>query len=66
MKVTSLEQLSKLCQERKAVYCPESFVWQKPRPAGFMINLQGRELLRLFQLGMYVYDKPVSFLDIEV
>ena len=45
-------------KSKKAVVVPKGSNWSKPRPAAFMINLPGVVLLRLFDLGMYIYNKP--------
>ena len=45
-------------KNRKSVILPGSQVWgRRPYPAAFMIHLSGIVLLKLFNLGMYVYKK---------
>jgi hypothetical protein len=41
---------------RQSVYVPKSPAWRKPRPAAFMIHLPGAVLVKLFDLGMYIYQ----------
>lgn len=60
-KVISLQQLAELVEKRKAVWVPLSPNFRGPRPAAFMIQQQGSFLLRLFRLGMYVYQKKRPF-----
>lgn len=57
IKVSTLEDLWKAVEYHKAVVCPDSPCFNKPRPAAVIINLQGTLILRLFQLGMYIYEK---------
>ena len=57
-KVTGLYFLELLVEYKKSVVCPNAHAWRKPHPAAFMINLPGVQLLRLFEGGMYVYNKP--------
>jgi len=56
-KVFSLEELFWLAEKKMAVVVPSRPVWRKPRPAGFMLRLQGDIILSLFRAGMYVYQK---------
>ena len=58
--VHDLYDLDLLAQEHRSVYCPTLHCWKKPRPAAFVINLQGKVLLQLFQAGMYVYEKEAE------
>jgi hypothetical protein len=55
--VRSLKHLRLLAIQRKSVVCPSLKPWKKPRPAAFMINLQGTVLHRCLEGGMYVYNK---------
>ena len=57
VKVKTLAKLKRLADRHKAVICPDSMCWNRPRPASFMLHLQGAGLLNLFRLGMYVYEK---------
>ena len=57
VKVSALDHLADLCYKKRSVVVPESGPWRKPRPAAFMINLPGAVLLRLFEMGMHVYEK---------
>lgn len=54
MKITTLEQLEKVAQEKKAIIVPKRPI---KIPAAFAIGMPGRTLLNLFRLGMYVYKK---------
>lgn len=56
--ISTLWQLQRAAKSKKSVIVPEGFVWSKPRPAAFMIHLPGIILLKLFDLGMYIYKKP--------
>ena len=57
MKIENLKQLNRLVILRRSVFVPNSVVWNKPRPAAWMINLSGTVLLKLFDVGMFVYFK---------
>lgn len=57
MRITKLKTLEALVTLRKAVHVPKSRAWCKPKPAAFMIQLSGSILLRLFDMGMFVYEK---------
>ena len=61
--VTDLTHLKRLASERRAVYCPKHFLWSKPKPAAFMINLSGVQLEQIFRLGLYVYDPTAQQAD---
>ena len=54
--VKNLQFLRALALSRKSVYVPKSPVFRKPRPAAWIINLQGTVLVRLFEMGMFVYE----------
>ena len=54
--VTTLEQLRDLAEQKKAVIVPSTFSFTKPRPAAFIIELHGADIVRLFSWGMYVYE----------
>jgi len=53
-----LEHLRDLALWRKAVVVPKSPAFCKCKPAAFLIGLPGRVLQRLFDIGMFVYEKP--------
>ena len=55
--VTTLNQLHELAVLKKAVYCPHFGNLKKQKPAAFMLNLAGSILRRMFNSGMYVYQK---------
>lgn len=56
-RVTQLEDLACLVEQRKAVIVPTSPCFNKATPAAWMINLSGHVLLSLFRAGMYEYEK---------
>jgi hypothetical protein len=56
-RIETVQLLWALGLTRKSVICPNTNCFHKPQPAAWMINLQGRVLVRLFASGMYVY-KP--------
>ncbi len=55
--VYSLHDLRDAMDNHKAVYVPKSRIWRKPRPAAFIINLMGGEIIRLLDMGMFIYEK---------
>jgi len=55
--INTLQGLEWAVKRKKAVVVPESMAWRKPMPAAVLINLQGAQLLKLFDIGMYVYKK---------
>ena len=57
-KISTLWQLHMAVKSKKAVVVPKGSNWSKPRPAAFMMNLPGAVLIRLFDLGMYIYKNP--------
>ena len=54
-RIRTLKQLQDAAQNKRAVICPWSRVWKKPRPAAFVINLSGHLLCAMFERGMYLY-----------
>jgi hypothetical protein len=56
-RIWTLRELKKAVTKRWAVTCPTSHPFRGPIPAAFVINLQGATILRLFDMGMYVYEK---------
>jgi len=54
-RITTLRQLQDAALTRRSVICPWSPCWNKPRPAAFVINLQGHVLVRMLERGMYLY-----------
>jgi len=56
IQVTSLQLLKALSLSRKSVYVPTHGAYSNPRPAAWIINLQGAVLIRLFERGMFVYE----------
>lgn len=55
--IKTLNELMEAVSNKKAVIVPNSRPWDKPKPASFMINLAGIVLLRLFGIGMFIYNK---------
>lgn len=56
-RVRTLDGLHALCVARRSVVCPNSLCFAAPRPAAFVLNLNGDVLRRLFLSGMYIYHK---------
>ena len=57
IKINSLYDLHDAAINRQSVVCPKCQPWKSPRPAAFVMNLQGCVILRLFKHGMYIYQK---------
>ena len=55
--VKTLKQLHKAGEDKKAVICPVSMAFKKPKPAKVIINLQGSCILKLMNQGLFVYNK---------
>ena len=55
--IKSLKGLAKAAEEKRSVFAPSLEWFRNPRPAAFVMRLQGHSLLYLFRSGMYVY-KP--------
>jgi hypothetical protein len=58
--IRTLEELSAAANAQRAVYCPTSHSFTKPRPAAFVISMHGRTILHMFNSGMFIYTKPKS------
>lgn len=56
-RITNLDELKLMVDGKKSVVCPTSCGFCRPKPAAFIINLSGAILLRLFNTGMYIYEK---------
>ena len=54
-RVTTVRQLCDLASDRKSVVCERIFI--KPCAAAWVQNMQGRQIVRLINYGMYVYKK---------
>jgi len=54
--IKTLEGLSEAGIYRKAVFCPQSANFWKPKPASFILNLQGLMILNLIRKGMFIYE----------
>lgn len=57
IKVETLMDLATLAEQRRSVVVPTMSVWEKPRPAAFLLRLPGWELFKLFNAGIYLYEK---------
>jgi len=55
-RVKTINQLGILALRRKSVYVTKSPAFRKHHPAAWIIHLSGVILLRLFHLGMFVYE----------
>jgi len=54
--IFTLEGLAWAVKNKKAVIVPRSHPWSKPKPAAVLIHQSGARLLRLFEMGMFVYS----------
>jgi len=63
IQIKTLSDLRLAVLNKKAVIVPNSRAWKKPCPAGFMINLPGAILIRLFDSGMFIYEKGMLNYD---
>jgi len=60
-RVKNLFHLKELALQKRCVIVPKSRgAWNHHHPAAFVINLQGNILVRLFSLGMYVYERKIK------
>ena len=57
IRVYSLWDLKSLVSQKRSVVCPTWVGFMRPRPAAFVMNMTGDVLLRMFDDGMYVYEK---------
>lgn len=58
-KVKTLEELQNAAFEKKAVKSEKrGMCFERPIPAAVILNMAGTTILRLFQDGLYVYEKP--------
>lgn len=58
LQIRTLPDLEWAALNKQAVYVPQSpAAWGKPKPAAFIMNLQGWVILRLLRAGMFVYRK---------
>ena len=56
-RIVTLAGLRRAANDRRAVICPNDPGFTKPRPAAFIISMQGTAILRAFRCGMYIYKK---------
>jgi len=54
--IKTIDDIYWLSIERRSVVCKE-FANRKPKPASFIINLQGRIIYSLIKKGMWLYKK---------
>ena len=59
-RIINLHQLRMAVDYKKAITCPKSLNYGKPMPAAFIINMSGAIIFRLFESGMYVYEKKTK------
>lgn len=64
-RITTLEALRDAALDKRAVIAPGSGVMVRGawavRPAAFVMNYTGSQLLGLFERGLYVYDKRIPY-----
>ena len=53
-------------EDKRAVVVPRSLCWRKPRPAAVLIHQPGAVLIKLFGLGMFIYEKEGKVIDAEL
>jgi len=58
MQILNLVQLERAALDRKAVVVPKAGYGKKPIAAAWYVGWPGRELLKAFRLGMFIYEKP--------
>ena len=58
--IYSLEDLFGAMKEKKAIVTPALWLWRKPKPAAFIINLSGIIILDMITKGMFIYKKEVE------
>ena len=56
-RIRSLADLEAARMSKAALHCPGAFAYRKPIPAAWLINLPGRVIGRLIDLGLFVYKK---------
>jgi len=59
-KLTRIEQIQQAALNGKAVIVPKSPCFCKPKPAAFIISMQGRVICFLLAQGMYLYQSKRS------
>jgi len=60
VRISKLDQLHLIALARRSVYCPNMASWSKPRPAAFVLNLQGIIIFRMMRSGMFLYHPPTK------
>lgn len=56
--IHTLEELDAARRARRAVISSGVPSFDRPKPAAVVIMLQGETILRIFQRGLYYYEKP--------
>jgi hypothetical protein len=56
-RINNLEQIEAAALLRRALIAKPGTCFSKPIPAAFIINLQGKIILRLIKHGLYLYQK---------
>ena len=55
--IKTLRQLYVAALARRSVTCPHYVGFHKPKPAAFVISMQGTMILRMIEKGLY-FDQP--------
>jgi hypothetical protein len=64
-RINNLQELRQACEESRSVVVDRFYGWEKPKPAVFTLNQQGAVLLRMFNNGMFIYEKDGPIVDVE-
>lgn len=56
-RITTLDELMDAVRDRRAVVAPGT-VFEKPRGAAWIARLQGTIIHRLFNYGLFLYERP--------
>jgi len=57
MRIYTIQGLRDAALARRSVTCRSGRGFAKPKPAAFVINLQGHILARMLDAGIYLYEK---------
>ena len=55
-KLRNLDELAQAVSLRRSVVVPGFGAFERPRPAAFVMNLQGRQLVKMFALGVFIWE----------
>ena len=55
--IMTLDGLHAAAIKKRSVIVPALHPWKKPRPAAFIMHLQGTVIRRLLNSGMYYYKR---------